>query len=143
MPQYAPSFDSYPPAGPPPLTVSSSYPYLPCPYPPPGYPYYQWAPVQPIEYIADIHPEDVLSGRGGATNTHSGNRYFRSLVSKHKEKYLKAKKRDKPAVAAVVVEKIREKGGRFLRRVETSAQGHVLWVSRIFELVSYFELVLF
>ena len=69
----------------------------------------------------------VLSGRGGATNSHSGNRAFRSLVKQHQSDYLKAKKRDKPQVAAVVVEKIREKGGRFLRRYATKSEG-VFWV---------------
>lgn len=61
----------------------------------------------------------VLSGRGGATNSHSGNRLFRSLVQQYKSDYLKAKKRDKPQVAAIVVDKIRERGGRFLRRYKT------------------------
>lgn len=69
----------------------------------------------------------VLSGRGGATNSHSGNRAFRSLVKQYQSDYLKAKKRDKPQVAAVVVDKIRERGGRFLRRYTTKSDG-VVWV---------------
>jgi hypothetical protein len=71
-----------------------------------------------VEYITEIHPQDVLSGRGGATNSHSGNRSFRKLVKEHQDKYLKAKKRDKPAVAALIVELVRKRGGRFLRRIE-------------------------
>ena len=35
--------------------------------PPPGF-YYPWSP--PVEYITDPLPHDVLSGRGGATNSH-------------------------------------------------------------------------
>jgi hypothetical protein len=97
-------------------------------YPPPGYPYYQWTPAAPIEYITNIKPSDVLSGRGGATNSHSGNRGFRSLVKRYQGQYLKAKKRDKPAVASIIVDKIREKSGRFLRRIDTTPQGQVLWV---------------
>jgi hypothetical protein len=50
------------------------------------------------------------------------------LVKRYQAQYLKAKKRDKPAVASILVEKIREKGGRFLRRMSTTAQGQVLWV---------------
>jgi len=93
----------------------------------------QWHPasqlVSPIvEYIENIMPEDVLSGRGGATNSHSGNRAFRSLVKGHQERYLQAKKRDKPAVASKIVEMIRKKNGRFLRRCETNPQGKVLWI---------------
>ena len=75
-------------------------------------------PLPIVEYITDIHPEDVLSGRGGATNSHSGNRSFRAMVKEHQEEYLQAKKRDKPSVAAVIVEKIRLRGGRFLRRLD-------------------------
>jgi hypothetical protein len=49
------------------------------------------------------------------------------LVKLHQNDYLKAKKRDKPQVAAVVVEKIRQKGGRFLRRYTSKSEG-VFWV---------------
>ena len=42
---------------------------MPPPHPGyPGPPYYQWAP--PLEMITNIKPTDVLSGRGGATNSH-------------------------------------------------------------------------
>eukprot|EP00536_Pseudo-nitzschia_multiseries_P015662 jgi/Psemu1/69591/estExt_Genemark1.C_9270014 len=88
--------------------------------------YYNWQ-VPIVEYITDIQPNDVLSGRGGATNSHSGNRAFRSLVKQYQNDYLKAKKRDKPQVAAEVVEIIREKGGRFLRRYPTKSEG-VFWI---------------
>lgn len=111
----------------PPMTPSAAgylVPYPPYPY---GAPY--WHPPPPVvEYITTIEPEDVLSGRGGATNSHSGNRAFRVLVKQHQDEYLKAKKRDKPAVASKIVEMIRKKGGRFLRRWDTSAEGQVLWV---------------
>ena len=48
------------------------------------------------------------------------------LVKQYQSDYLKAKKRDKPQVAARVVEKIRERGGRFLRRYTT--ESGVFWV---------------
>ena len=48
-------------------------------------------------------------------------------MKQYQSDYLKAKKRDKPQVAAVVVEKIRQNGGRFLRRVLTKSDG-VVWV---------------
>jgi hypothetical protein len=112
------------------------YPHM-YPYGPYGYPHSHYYPppppwavpsAPPVEYICDIRSEDVLSGRGGATNSHSGNRVFRTLVKEYQEQYLQAKKRDKPAVASIIVELIRKKGGRFLRRSETSPQGHVLWI---------------
>ena len=113
---------------PPPFAViGPSYPY----YHP--HPHQQWsmmsAPIVSVEYITDIQPEDVLSGRGGATNSYSGNRAFRALVKEYQEQYLEAKKRDKPAVASIIVELIRKKGGRFLRRCnDKTSQGQILWV---------------
>jgi hypothetical protein len=73
-------------------------------------------------FIMDINNNDVLCGRGGATNSHVGNREFRKLVKKFKDKYLSAKKKDKPAVAAEVVEVIRklDPPGRFLKKDKDS-----------------------
>jgi hypothetical protein len=73
-------------------------------------------PVVPVEYVTELGEHDVLSGRGGATNSYRGNRAFRILVKEYQDQYLKAKKRDKPAVASIIVETIRKRGGRFLRR---------------------------
>lgn len=103
-----------------------SYPYQHPAYH--RYPPVHWTPISPVEYILQIQPNDVLSGRGGATNSHSGNRAFRVLVKKYQDQYLKAKKRDKPAVASIIVQKIRDKGGRFLKRVDTPPDGQVLWI---------------
>jgi hypothetical protein len=111
-------------SGPPP----GAFPYGRPLGPPPGIAYFWPPPVAQTEYITRIHPEDVLSGRGGATNSHSGNREFRRLVKAYQEEYLRAKKRDKPAVASVIVDQIREKGGRFLRRCDTDSQGQVMYV---------------
>lgn len=71
-----------------------------------------------IPFIKDINDNDVLCGRGGATNSHCGNRSYRKLVKKFKDKYLKAKKKEKPSVAAEVVEIIRnlDPPGRFLKK---------------------------
>lgn len=46
----------------------------------------------------------------------------------YQDDYLKAKKCEKPAVASRIVESIRTKGGRFLRKYSTSPQGNVVWV---------------
>ena len=69
-------------------------------------------------YIEHLSKHDVLCGRGGATNSHIGNRNFRALVKDYQDKYLRAKKKDKPTVASEVVEKIRTRGGRFLEKVK-------------------------
>lgn len=72
----------------------------------------------PINYInGKPSKNDVLCGRGGATNNHQGNRMFRSLVNTHRERYLECKKKEKPAVAAYVVGLVRmlDPPGRFLK----------------------------
>eukprot|EP00558_Chaetoceros_sp_UNC1202_P005403 CAMPEP_0197237506 /NCGR_PEP_ID=MMETSP1429-20130617/4316_1 /TAXON_ID=49237 /ORGANISM="Chaetoceros sp., Strain UNC1202" /LENGTH=295 /DNA_ID=CAMNT_0042696521 /DNA_START=10 /DNA_END=897 /DNA_ORIENTATION=- len=66
----------------------------------------------------DIH--DVLSGRGGGTNTHPGNRCFRVLIDENREKYLRARKNDKPDISRSIVNAIRVKNGRFLKKDEDS-----------------------
>ena len=69
-------------------------------------------------YIIDANSNDVLCGRGGATNSHLGNKAFRLLVKQYQEKYLKAKKKEKPNVASHIVETIRKlrPPGRFLKK---------------------------
>lgn len=65
-------------------------------------------------YAAD----DVLSGRGGGTNSHPGNRHFRQLINMHRDRYLRAKKNDKPHISRSIVHMIRSKKGRFLKKEE-------------------------
>jgi len=70
--------------------------------------------------VAAYNDIDVLCGRGGATNSHTGNRKFRKIVANHRERYLRAKKRDKPAYAQHVLELVRnqslDKPCRFLKK---------------------------
>jgi hypothetical protein len=63
---------------------------------------------------------DVLSGRGGGTNQHEGNCFFRSLINKNREKYLRAKKNDKPFISLSIVNIVRKRNGRFLKKDESS-----------------------
>lgn len=65
---------------------------------------------------ACINENDVLCGRGGATNTHIGNKRFRAIVAEYQEEYLRARKKEKAQIALRVVERIMQKGGRFLKR---------------------------
>ncbi|GFH50893.1 hypothetical protein CTEN210_07369 [Chaetoceros tenuissimus] len=119
--------------GPPPPQHLDGYSYWNRnPYPPPpgpgynhmmppgqGSPGHMPMPMYPgIAWIKDINENDVLCGRGGATNSHSGNRSYRKLVKKMKQKYLSAKKKDKPHVAGEVVDIIRQLDppGRFLKK---------------------------
>ncbi len=68
------------------------------------------------EGISTFEDNDVLSGRGGGTNVHPGNRNFRDLINLHRRSYLKARKNDKPAISRAIVRAIRESGGRFLKK---------------------------
>ena len=74
-----------------------------------------------IEHYAE---NDVLSGRGGGTNVHPGNRDFRDLINMYRKTYLQAKKNDKPDISRSIVRKIRENNGRFLKKNEKTG----LWI---------------
>lgn len=65
-----------------------------------------------------ISQNDVLCGRGGLTNHHPGNVFFRRLVRIKQEAYLKASKREKAGVAKEIVELVRDlsPSGRFLKK---------------------------
>jgi len=72
--------------------------------------------------VVRVSESDVLSGRGGATNVHAGNRFFRSLIDAHREKYLRARKNDKPDISRSIVNIIRRRNGAFLKKDEASGQ---------------------
>lgn len=71
-----------------------------------------------LEGTSVFNDADVLSGRGGGTNVHPGNRTFRDLINMHRRAYLKARKNDKPAISRAIVRSIRDGNGRFLRKDE-------------------------
>ena len=86
-----------------------------------GKPGRETAPVSPgVECITTFGETDVLSGRGGGTNVHPGNRIFRDLINQNRRAYLKARKNDKPAISRAIVRSIRESNGRFLKKCEKS-----------------------
>lgn len=68
--------------------------------------------------IRTPHPHDVLCGRGGRTNNHTGNEKFRTLVQSQKVRYLKSSKSEKLQVSRDIVRAVRAQNppGRFLRR---------------------------
>eukprot|EP00587_Corethron_hystrix_P000757 CAMPEP_0113306466 /NCGR_PEP_ID=MMETSP0010_2-20120614/5704_1 /TAXON_ID=216773 ORGANISM="Corethron hystrix, Strain 308" /NCGR_SAMPLE_ID=MMETSP0010_2 /ASSEMBLY_ACC=CAM_ASM_000155 /LENGTH=556 /DNA_ID=CAMNT_0000161135 /DNA_START=362 /DNA_END=2032 /DNA_ORIENTATION=- /assembly_acc=CAM_ASM_000155 len=73
---------------------------------------------QQMSGIRIPHANDVLCGRGGGTNNHSGNERFRLLVASKKRQYLQSSKRDKPTVSKEIVAEIRtlNPSGRFLTK---------------------------
>ena len=62
-----------------------------------------------------FHPNDVLLGRGGSTNKHSGNQRYRTIVADHQPEYLLAKKKDKVLIARRIVALVQASGGQFLK----------------------------
>lgn len=70
---------------------------------------------QAFHYSNVIYDNDVICGRGGASNKHKGNIFFRELVAKHKQKYLASNKVEKKLIAKFIVDAIRRNGGRFLK----------------------------
>jgi hypothetical protein len=87
----------------------------------------QITPTVTTESILTAEPNDVLCGRGAPTNYHPGNQAFRNLVQDHQTIYLCAKRSDKPVIATKLIEIVRSRGGRFLRRVKTGG-GRFGWV---------------
>mmetsp|Transcript_21863 Transcript_21863/g.47300 ORF Transcript_21863/g.47300 Transcript_21863/m.47300 type:complete len:398 (+) Transcript_21863:136-1329(+) len=64
----------------------------------------------------DLNDKDVLSGRGGGTNNHAGNKHFRELVDQYRSEYVLSKKWAKREIARSIVMSIRSGGGRFLKK---------------------------
>ena len=79
----------------------------------------------PMTNITQPGVNDILCGRGGGTNAHSGNIKFRKLVAAHKLRYLAASKAEKPTVARDVVREWRamDPPGRFLAKVDVGGGG--------------------
>ncbi|GKY96773.1 hypothetical protein MPSEU_000636700 [Mayamaea pseudoterrestris] len=73
-----------------------------------------------------INEWDVLFGRGGKSNTFSGNRRHRALIVKAQAEYLAARKKDKISIAQRIVAATQANGGRFLMR--DSASGKDQWI---------------
>ncbi|KAG7354643.1 hypothetical protein IV203_003999 [Nitzschia inconspicua] len=76
-------------------------------------------PPRGIGPIVDPNENDVLCGRGGRINSHSGNVKFRDIINNRKKEYLapSTKKLEKAHIAAAIVNDIRsmDPPGRFLK----------------------------
>ena len=59
---------------------------------------------------------DVLSGRGGETNHHTGNVQYRNLVKAFQPMYTRMQKLEKKHISRCIVLTIRKMGGRFLAK---------------------------
>jgi len=73
-------------------------------------------PKAPDGIVEKVEENDVLCGRGGESNHHSGNQQYRKLVKAFQPLYIASKRRYKPRIAQCIVYTIRSYGGRFLKR---------------------------
>lgn len=72
-------------------------------------------------FITQLHPNDVLFGRGSGPNDHEGNIHFRSLVQERKAEYMATNHRQtKAKIARAIVGTVLQKNGRFLKKVEAA-----------------------
>jgi len=66
----------------------------------------------------ELLSKDVLLGRGSGPNDHNGNIQFRELISQRKKEYLSTNNRQtKATIAAEIVNKVIQDGGRFLKKL--------------------------
>ena len=74
----------------------------------------------PLKDIKEPHENDVMYGRGGGTNHHSGNKRYRKMVEERKVQYVNSKRLDKPLVALEIIREWRGQlpPGRFLKHNE-------------------------
>jgi len=87
--------------------------------------------MQMVKRIRDPHPHDVLCGRGGYANTHTGNKTFRQWVFERKERYgQEGKKVDKAKIAREILNKVKSLNppGRFLTRADVKCNGALYWI---------------
>mmetsp|Transcript_9923 Transcript_9923/g.18103 ORF Transcript_9923/g.18103 Transcript_9923/m.18103 type:complete len:357 (-) Transcript_9923:417-1487(-) len=66
--------------------------------------------------IDSLSPGDVICGRGGKANTHPGNISFREEAKKLRSWYESSSKSEKFTISSFLVDVVRERGGRFLKR---------------------------
>lgn len=70
---------------------------------------------------------DIVCGRGAPTNFHYGNQIFRELVQDYQTSYLCARRSDKPRIAMKLLDVVKSRGARFVRRQKVTG-GRCDWV---------------
>jgi hypothetical protein len=66
--------------------------------------------------LVHLHDMDVVCGRGAPTLVHPGNQAYRNVIQKYAASYLCAKRSDKPVIATKVMETMKIRAVRFVRR---------------------------
>jgi hypothetical protein len=71
----------------------------------------------------ELQGNDIVCGRGAPSNSQHGNQLFKDLVEEHQTSYLYGKRADKPKIAMHLMDEVKARGGRFVRRVKTASNG--------------------
>jgi len=81
-------------------------------------------PIWPQNNIESPNINDILCGRGGGSQNHSGNDYYRRMISFSKYRYLSSNKREKREIALELVSRIYtlDPPGRFLEKNESDTR---------------------
>jgi len=75
------------------------------------------------QYVTDLHPHDVLFGRGSGPNDHEGNIRFRQYVAERKASYMATNHRaTKTNIAREIVNLVENQGGRFLKKLDVALE---------------------
>lgn len=92
----------------------------------------------PICSVTTDNPasQDILCGRGGSSNPHSGNCNFRRLIAANRAQYSSLTKKQKIQLARRIVDRIHGSGGRFLAKDTASGCWYDVGVSRSVEKTS-------
>jgi hypothetical protein len=73
--------------------------------------------------VYKVTSNDTLMGRGAAVIGNEGNRRFRKLIQKYKTQYDSTRVRqEKDSIARKIVDTITDRGGKFLKKIETPKQ---------------------
>jgi hypothetical protein len=71
---------------------------------------------KPFDGIDLPSPKDVLFGRGKTNHQHGGNVLMRNIIAEYIPEYQSTTKADKWRIPLKVLERIKQEGGRFLKR---------------------------
>lgn len=93
--------------------------------------------IAPSGIIFELGEHDIVCGRGAPSNLQEGNKMFREMVEEYQAFYLCSKRADKPKIAIQVMEEVRARGGRFVRRVKTATNGRSFGWEELEEKRSY------
>jgi hypothetical protein len=78
-----------------------------------------------VKVYVEYKDEDVLCQRGGLSNRHPGNVWYRLAKEALQPKYFTASKSDKTDVSQELVDRVHARGGRFLKKDSSRATAQV------------------